>query len=323
MTKYFLLLIFFSSTINAQDISAQIKSLKKTFLYKHTLKVLTEDLSVLVKETSKDAYLFHYRDAHKNESSSKDQKPLSLHDRSYLRSSRNVVNHFYKSHETLFSLVAGNGLYFYIDPFESSGYSNPDNPILLMQVIPSKTKFLSYHATNFLSLGTFNLLKSMCEDGCEQIKKEDHPFSVLKKLDEHVRVIFYDAFKKLDVKLLGYSFTFSNFLKIPRKGIRDNRSYNSAFVMIDDSLISRKNSFIIDKFTLTKFYKNKDIQNLTNYFLSAPTKIGKYEGDPLVIETITNEYREVIGDVEINAAEVEKSKQKLFSQEDIVEGPRD
>ncbi len=229
-------------------------------LYQQTLNSLVKDMSSLIRVIKEPRWIFNYNaninvDQY-NEEIEKGDGTLSPDNKSFLETGRSQARTFFKSH-TFSAGMAGNGLYFFIDPVQQiRHYSNRTYPLGTLLKLPKGTRIFSRHVRNFLSKHTVSLINKLVDKGYLKVEQRYNFNALMDHLYGEPMILIYDAIRKSKIDLFSYQYSDSGFLNI------DSSRHDTAFVLINEDLLSKKNSVIYAKSSFAEKLNNKDIKVL-------------------------------------------------------------
>ncbi len=268
--KYLILILILSCSVfdtdgNLRGVAAEQNSkdsIKKHPKYKEALNSLVEDMQPLITIVSTPRWIFNYNEYIDEEQYNAEVKKggggVSPKSKSFIETGKYQAKSFFRTHEFPSGGLAGNGMYFFIDPDYLAGrYTNSEYPLGTLLKLPEGTKVFSSQVTKFLSEKTVSLLMevlevTMAKSGYQKTSFE-HLLSSARGKDAE---IIYDAVKKCKIDLFTYKYEYSRFLGI------SGTSHNTAFVLINEKILNKKNVVIYDKHSLSKYPNVKEIQVL-------------------------------------------------------------
>jgi len=223
--------------------------------YKQAYESLKKDLLHHVRETPSERWVFNYNDRvnkqQYKEETLKNDGGLSIDNQSFIETGRFQARSFFKSYSS--GGNCGNGLYFFIDPLQlARGYTDTI-PIGTVLKIPQGTRYYEGNKAYFLSDSTYELFRKI-----DQNSSLSSHYSVVSLLTSSkiISHLIYDAIKELKIDLFTYKYSDSDFLNI------DGGKFNTAFVLINEELLNKKNVLIIDRHSYEKYSGNEMVKTL-------------------------------------------------------------
>ncbi len=241
-----------------------LKNIKGDKAYKEAVQSLINDLKPHVRTTARPRWLFNYNySINGNQYNTEREKDgsLSLQNKSFYETARYQAQSFFESHKRMYG-NSGNGLYFYIDPFElASSYTDLSRPVGTWLELPSKSNYIRSDQS-YISKSTWDKIRDYVSWG--------YPESLYQLLDklkdsERLKNIVYDTIKILKIDLLNYSYRNPDFLE-SFESKRNNTAKDfttDAFVLINENLINTKTTIIFDNETFKRYKNNKKVRKLS------------------------------------------------------------
>ncbi len=239
---------FHHSRVIAKDNSA----------YQEALASLKKDMQVLMIQTSRERWVFNYnKRINKSQymkETLKDGGGLSPNNHFFIEGAKSQARKFFNYDSTSTHPIAASGLYFYIEPVRLvEDFTDWKIPVGTILKIPKGINLYPISKKGFLSQNTISLFNSLGYYSLSE--KYDLPMLINDLSAKDIQIV-YDAIKDLKIGLGLYPYYDSGFLEL------EADTYNTALILLDDQLLTKENTTIYDKHSLSQYPEDKNIQVL-------------------------------------------------------------